>query len=143
MAWTNLDNVYVSTNGGTITGDLNVNGTLTINDKKGTNTTYDVASQITSLRDSVSPCKVYCGTIVTNDWSGSEVCLFRADDFKETFGRKFDRNCDAVTVMNGDADAQGGVFYQVRYYGSENIWVSTNITNQGSIRLNYIVALGR
>lgn len=54
MAWTNLNDVYVSTNGGTIAGDLKVNGTLTINDKKGTNTTYDVASQITSLRDSVS-----------------------------------------------------------------------------------------
>ena len=68
--------------------------------------------------------------------------MFRADDFKKIFGRKFDRNRDAVAVMNGDADAQGGAFYQVRYYSSENIWVSTNITNQGAIRLNYIVALG-
>ena len=59
MAWTNLDDVYVSANGGTIAGDLKVNGTLTINNKKGTNTTYDVASQITSLRDSVSPTKLY------------------------------------------------------------------------------------
>ena len=45
--------------------------------------------------------------------------------------------------MNGDGNAQGGAFYQVRYYpSSKNIWVSTNITNQGAIRLNYIAVLG-
>lgn len=93
--------------------------------------------------DSVSQCKIYCGAIVTSEWSNSEVCLFKNADFKDKFGREFDNSCDAIAVMNGDGNAQGGAFYQVRYYpSSKNIWVSTNITNQGAIRLNYIAVLG-
>lgn len=55
MSWVNLDDVYVNKTGGTIAGDLSVNGALTVNDGKGTNTTYNVANEITTLRDSVSP----------------------------------------------------------------------------------------
>ena len=52
MTWVNLDDVYVSTNGGTINGDLAVNGTLTC---KNGSTTYNVGSQLATLGDSVSP----------------------------------------------------------------------------------------
>ena len=52
--WVNLNDVYVPANGGNINGDLGVKGTLTIDDKTGNNTTYDVANEITALRDSVS-----------------------------------------------------------------------------------------
>ena len=52
MTWVNLDDVYVSTNGGTISGDLTVNGTLTC---KNGSTTYNVGSQLATLGDSVSP----------------------------------------------------------------------------------------
>lgn len=55
MSWVNLNDVYVNQTGGTIAGDLSVNGALTVNDGKGTNTTYNVANEITTLRDSVSP----------------------------------------------------------------------------------------
>lgn len=54
MSWVNLNDVYVNKTGGTIAGDLSVNGALTVNDGKGTNTTYNVANEITTLRDSVS-----------------------------------------------------------------------------------------
>lgn len=54
MSWVNLDDVYVNKTGDTIAGDLSVGGTLTINDGKGTDTTYNVANEITTLRDSVS-----------------------------------------------------------------------------------------
>lgn len=54
MSWVNLDDVYVNKSGDTIAGDLSVNGTLKVNDGKGTNTTYNVANEITTLRDSVS-----------------------------------------------------------------------------------------
>lgn len=54
MAWVNLNDVYVNKTGGTITGDLAVNGNLVINDGKGADTTYNVANEITTLRDSVS-----------------------------------------------------------------------------------------
>lgn len=54
MSWVNLNDVYVNKTGDTIAGDLSVGGTLTINDGKGTDTTYNVANEITTLRDSVS-----------------------------------------------------------------------------------------
>lgn len=54
MSWVNLNDVYVNQTGGIIAGDLSVNGALTVNDGKGTNTTYNVANEITTLRDSVS-----------------------------------------------------------------------------------------
>lgn len=63
MSWVNLNDVYVNQTGGTIAGDLSVNGALTVNDGKGTNTTYNVANEITTLRDSVSQIKLL--------WSGS------------------------------------------------------------------------
>lgn len=52
--WVNLNDVYVPANGGSVNGDLGVKGTLTVDDKTGNNTTYDVANEITALRDSVS-----------------------------------------------------------------------------------------
>lgn len=52
--WVNLNDVYVSANGGSVNGDLGVKGTLTVDDKTGNNTTYDVANEITALRDSTS-----------------------------------------------------------------------------------------
>lgn len=54
MSWVNLNDVYVNKTGDTIDGDLSVGGALTINDGKGTDTTYNVANEITTLRDSVS-----------------------------------------------------------------------------------------
>lgn len=54
MSWVNLDDVYVNKSGDSIAGNLSVGGTLTINDGKGTDTTYNVANEITTLRDSVS-----------------------------------------------------------------------------------------
>lgn len=57
MSWVNLDDVYVNKSGDTIAGDLSVNGALKVNDGKGTNTTYNVANEITTLRDSVSQSK--------------------------------------------------------------------------------------
>ncbi len=52
--WVNLNDVYVPANGGSVNGDLGVKGTLTVDDKTGNNTTYDVANEITALRDFVS-----------------------------------------------------------------------------------------
>lgn len=54
MSWVNLDDVYVNKSGDSIAGDLSVGGALTVNDGKGMNTTYNVANEITTLRDSVS-----------------------------------------------------------------------------------------
>ena len=63
MSWVNLADVYVNKSGDSIAGNLSVGGALTINDGKGKNTTYNVANEITTLRDSVSQTKLL--------WSGS------------------------------------------------------------------------
>lgn len=57
--WVNLNDVYVSANGGNVNGNLRVKGTLRVDDKTGNNTTYDVAKEITALRDSTS--KLFVG----------------------------------------------------------------------------------
>lgn len=68
MSWVNLDDVYVNKSGDSIAGNLSVGGALTINDGKGTDTTYNVANEITTLRDSVSQSewKVLKGNMDTN-----------------------------------------------------------------------------
>lgn len=80
MSWVNLDDVYVNKTGGTIAGDLSVNGALTVNDGKGTNTTYNVANEITTLRDSVSQVnKLYS----SNAWyiavMSGFICIYALD----------------------------------------------------------------
>lgn len=67
MSWVNLDDVYVNKTGDSIAGNLSVNGALTVNDGKGTNTTYNVANEITTLRDSVSQRGVVTMTTNIND----------------------------------------------------------------------------
>lgn len=57
MSWVNLNDVYVNKTGGTITGDLTVNGSIKVNDGKGDGGIYNVANEITTLRDSVSQVK--------------------------------------------------------------------------------------
>lgn len=58
MSWVNLNDTYVNKTGDTIAGDLSVNGALNVNDGKGAGTTYNVANEITALRDSVSKVTV-------------------------------------------------------------------------------------
>ena len=86
MSWVNLNDVYVNQTGGTIAGDLSINGALTVNDGKGTNTTYNVANEITTLRDSVSPAGFTClqGSIASGTYCaytriGHLICVFMND----------------------------------------------------------------
>ena len=94
MSWVNLDDVYVNKSGDSIAGDLSVGGALTVNDGKGTNTTYNVANEITTLRDSVSQIRnrvlLWSGTAgrgvkitINDDYSFKEFksfyCLTGAD----------------------------------------------------------------
>lgn len=67
MSWVNLDDVYVNKSGDSIAGNLSVGGALTINDAKGTGGMYNVANEITTLRDSVSQRGVVTLTTNLND----------------------------------------------------------------------------
>lgn len=71
MSWVNLDDVYVNKTGDSIAGNLSVGGTLTINNAKGNGGTYNVANEITTLRDSVS--KVSQSLSKTRVWYKSVV----------------------------------------------------------------------
>ena len=80
MSWVNLDDVYVNKTGDSIAGNLSVGGTLTINNAKGNGGTYNVANEITTLRDSVSlttdACKGANGWVVqTGAITRTENCV--------------------------------------------------------------------
>lgn len=144
MSWVNLNDVYVNQTGGTIAGDLSVNGALTVNDGKGKNTTYNVANEITTLRDSVSQIsknpKIYVGTKVVNSWGGAgQLKVFSSTEFSTLFGGEFGFN-DCVLVMNGDGIANGVYLSAAGYWSGDGIWVKTlNGSGSNGIRINYVV----
>lgn len=145
MSWVNLNDVYVNKTGDTIAGDLSVNGALTVNDGKGTNTTYNVANEITTLRDSVSQCKLqyklYTGSKVINI-TASWGTLFTRDEFISSFGRAFNAAKDNILVMNGDGIANNITVLGATYYGNNGDLVVTLSSNgNGAFRINYTVIL--
>lgn len=77
MSWVNLDDVYVNKTGDSIAGNLSVGGTLTINNAKGNGGTYNVANEITTLRDSVSQ---WC--LIAHN-SGTSYAPYSADDLSK------------------------------------------------------------
>lgn len=86
MSWVNLDDVYVNKTGDSIAGNLSVGGTLTINNAKGNGGTYNVANEITTLRNSVSPTEFTClkGSIASYTYCayariGRLVCVIMND----------------------------------------------------------------
>lgn len=105
MSWVNLDDAYVNKTGDTIAGDLSVNGTLNINNGKGTDTTYNVANEITTLKNSTS--KLAIGETINN------ITLKKADNgnFEIWFNTDIDSVCiyfnlASIGVYNGKT--QGG-----------------------------------
>lgn len=82
MAWVNLDDVYVNKSGDSIAGNLSVGGALTINDAKGTGGMYNVANEITTLRDSVSRVDVLVKNVAfKRNPNGNFEIWFNGDDF--------------------------------------------------------------
>lgn len=145
MSWVNLDDVYVNKTGDTIAGDLSVGGTLKVNDGKGTGTTYNVANEITTLRDSVSKCKpqykIYTGSKVINI-TGSWGTLFTRDEFISSFGREFNSAKDNILVMNGDGIANNITVFGATYYGNDGrLVVALSGNGNGAFRINYTVVL--
>ena len=145
MSWVNLDDVYVNKSGDSIAGNLSVGGALTINDGKGTDTTYNVANEITTLRDSVSQCKtqykIYTGSKVINT-TVSWGTLFTRDEFISNFGRAFNGGKDNVLVMNGDGLANNITVLGITHYGDDGrLVVALSSNGGGAFRINYTVIL--
>lgn len=74
--------------------------------------------------------------------SDTSCILFSRNEFKQLFGRDFDKNTDVVFAMNGD-----GVVSQVHVDGcvyfsnSGDIYVTFDRSWSGLIRVNYLVAM--
>ena len=130
MSWVNLNDVYVNKTGDTIAGDLSVGGALTINNGKGTNTTYNVANEITTLRDSVSRApriRQFFTSIVRlgTEWDASGMLpAITKDEYKNLVGRDFN-GFDIVQVFNGDLAANAFDVINLTYWSSGNFWVDT------------------
>ena len=139
MSWVNLDDVYVNKTGDTIAGDLSVGGALTINDGKGTDTTYNVANEITTLRDSVSRANVFSGSKVIT-FSSERHALFEVDEQQRLFGRALDAARDYVGVMNGDGSVSEFIPH-VHITNGRAILV-LNGAMHCAVRINYVVVLG-
>lgn len=109
MSWVNLDDVYVNKTGDSIAGNLSVGGTLTINNAKGNGGTYNVANEITTLRDSVSRDKDWItlnqfikykktGNIVTVTGSSSGGFGFGGNDKYGTVGTLPSKYCPSIDI---------------------------------------------
>lgn len=107
----------------------------------------DNASKSASALNNVS--KMFVGTVIStvaesSAASGHEAMLFTAEDFAERFGRRFDKTKDYIGVMNADSGAEYVYLDSVTYFTSGNIWVGVpGGTNGRSVRINYLVILGK
>lgn len=89
----NLSEIYLPTAGGSIDGDVEIGGALTVNDGTGAGTTYDLAYEISQLRaeneelkaawDSVSQASDY---IVSEGTSGDWYYRKWASGWAECYG---------------------------------------------------------
>lgn len=109
MSWVNLDDVYVNKTGDSIAGNLSVGGTLTINNAKGNGGTYNVANEITTLRDSVSQDADWValnqfikykktGNIVTVTGTSSGGFGFGGNDKYGTVGTLPSKYCPSIDI---------------------------------------------
>ncbi len=142
MSWVNLDDVYVNKTGDSIAGNLSVGGTLTINNAKGNGGTYNVANEITTLRDSVSQDADWValnqfikykktGNIVTVTGTSSGGFGFGGNDEYGTVGTLPSKYCPSIDIPF--------VFHSM---GSSSYNKSALIDHNGDIKLydrgNYI-----
>lgn len=137
--WVNLNDVYVPANGGSVNGDLGVKGTLTIDDKTGNNTTYDVANEITALRDSVS-VKADTGVSYSitsgRDFYNYTVrygnIIFLNFDCSVNAFNPWERwNVGTAPIPIGNANATGRAFYQTG--NTAPVPMYTTVTDSGTI----------
>lgn len=151
MAWVDLGDLYVKKAGDNVTGSIVMaNNNLSVAYDAGT--TYNVGTEIKSLRDSVSQVaaitdglqKIFVGTEVFHTWTGDgQLQLWTNQEFINNFGRSFRPTRDCVLAMNGDAANNNHYLSGVSYYeASSSLWVKTwDGGGSGPYRVNYVVVL--
>lgn len=139
MSWVNLDDVYVNKTGDSIAGNLSVGGTLTINNAKGNGGTYNVANEITTLRDSVSQVsqslsktRVWYKSVVVS--GGGYINVMSTADIAPIFGISTSEvNSKIVPIVcNGDLNANNCT---VNAYISDG-YLSIRAATSGTYRAN-------
>ena len=113
MSWVNLDDVYVNKSGDSIAGNLSVGGALTINDAKGTGGMYNVANEITTLRDSVSPTVLYIKTSAPLKAPHEVIIERNVNDFDRlvVFGSTFESKRCSVELIKSHSQIQFNDMY--------------------------------
>lgn len=149
MAWVDLGDLYVKKAGDNVTGSIVMaNNNLSV--AYDANTTYNVGTEIKSLRDSVSQTaaitnglqKIFVGTDIFSTWAeGGHLLLWTKQQFRDNFNKDFNPGNDCVLVMNGDALSNEHYLSGVSYYtSSQSLWVRTwDGGGSGSLRVNYVV----
>lgn len=150
MAWVDLGDLYVKKAGDNVTGSIVMaNNNLSV--AYDADTTYNVGTEIKSLRDSVSRMpQVFCGSIVRTPYKrpdGSlEFVLFTDSEFVSKFGRSFSQQTDYANVMVGDQSANPASATwtcEVGYwFPDKNLLIETTGMLNGAARFNYVVVLG-
>ena len=170
MSWVNLNDVYVNKTGDTITGDLAVNGALTANALTANgdltvikdSTTYNVADEISTLRDSVSSLDAsVCQSSITMPFIfitdiNSDIqdiyCSWITSLLKENYPNcdleEWDETRCTAYFWIGDkaASTNLGISYiqyyrQKTWYNSPFYQLHFNQTFSGAVRINGCVTL--
>lgn len=111
-----------------------------ISDSNSTATT--VTGELATLGNSVSRIpRLFTGSKVLHSTDDSCI-LFSRKDFRELFGRDFNRDTDAVFAMNGDGKDIPVHIGGCTYLGDSGaIYVNFDRTWTSALRVNYMVAL--
>ena len=112
----------------------------TISDSNSTATT--VTGELATIRNSVPRIpRLFTGSKVLRSTDDSCI-LFSREEFKELFGRDFNRDTDAVFAMNGDGKNIPVHISGCTYLGDSGaIYVNFDRTWTSAVRVNYMVAL--
>lgn len=142
MGWVNLNDVYLSKSGGTMSGALTISNNLTVSgtlNSGGIVTSYGNSSSTTGAQRK----KIFTGSIVKAGDGGTSVQVWSNSSFKSTFGKEFSTTTgDIVVFMNGDANGsdahiEGSTYTSSGLYAVFDRTVSTS-TN---IRINFLIVL--
>ena len=120
----NLSEIYLPTAGGSIDGDVEIGGALTVNDGTGAGTTYDLAYEISQLRaeneelkaawDSVSPVILY------NNPSGTSEAITLSESAA---------NFSYIDIVYAKLDSGSGGYNTCRVYDPDGKRASFNQIN--------------
>lgn len=144
MGWVNLNDMYLSKSGGTITGSLVVNGTL---NNGGIVTSYGNTGADGAANSNTTAAqkkKIFTGSIVVTGADDTAKEVWSVSSFKSIFGKAFTPSQgDIVVFMNGDATSGSDAHIDGATYTSGGVYAvfDRTVSTSMNIRINYLVVL--